>query len=112
MTRAELKRQKREETKQTKVYHLTEAQIKKIKLDAVREAIEKTFVLLLGLPLIVLRDKEGYGKKRLERFQDYLIEQYKCFDEGYMGLDEVKKVIEEETGCKVREELREVERIA
>ena len=56
---------------------------------------------MLGLPLIVLRDDFGFGKQRLERFEDRLMEQYECFDEGYIDLETLKKVIRQETGAAV-----------
>ena len=55
----------------------------------------------MGLPLIVLRDDFGFGKQRLERFEDRLIQQFRCFDEGYIDLETLKKVIEQETGAEV-----------
>lgn len=76
-------------------------QIQKIKDQATDEAANRAFVLMLGLPLIVLHDKFGYGAKRLERFMDELIKQYEAFDEGRITLDDLLKTIETETGVKV-----------
>ena len=82
-------------------YTLTDAQIKEIKASAAKEAIEVSVKAMLGLPLIVLRDDFGFGKQRLERFEDRLIQQFRCFDEGYIDLETLKKVIEQETGAEV-----------
>lgn len=84
-----------------KTYTLTDAQIKEIKASAAKEAIEVAVKAMLGLPLIVLRDDFGFGKQRLERFEDRLIQQFRCFDEGYIDLETLKKVIEQETGAEV-----------
>lgn len=86
-----------------KTYVLTDQQIAKLKADAVKEASEKAFVAMLGLPLITLRDKFDFEQAGLERFTDELLEEYKCFDEGYIGLDELKRVIKDETGVKIPE---------
>lgn len=84
-----------------RTYTLTDVQIKEIKASAAKEAIEVSVKAMLGLPLIVLRDDFGFGKQRLERFEGRLIQQFKCFDEGYIDLETLKKVIEQETGAEV-----------
>lgn len=99
MNRRERRRQGINDKPRT--YTLTDQQIAKLKADAVKEASEKAFIAMLGLPMITLRDGFGFGRVRLERFMDRLIEEYKCFDEGCIGLEELKQVIEDETGVKV-----------
>ncbi len=84
-----------------RTYTLTNAQIEEIKKNAAKEAIEISLVAMMGLPLIVLRDKFGFGKQRLEKFEESLVEQYKCFDEGYIELDTLKDAIKQETGMEV-----------
>ena len=84
-----------------RTYTLTDVQIKEIKASAAKEAIEVSVKAMLGLPLIVLRDDFGFGKQRLERFEDRLILLFRCFDEGYFDLVTLKKVIEHETGAEV-----------
>lgn len=42
-----------------RVYNLTEDDIARIKQDATNEALNKAFVLMLGIPAKVLRDKSG-----------------------------------------------------
>lgn len=78
-------------------------QIRKIKDQATDEAAKRAFVQMLGLPLIVLHDKFGYGKQRLERFIDELLKQYEEFDEGRITLDDLLETIETETGVKVED---------
>lgn len=85
----------------TRTYTLTDQQIAKLKADAVKEASEKAFVAMLGLPLLTLRDEFDFGRVRLERFMGRLLEKYECFDEGYVGLEELKQVIKEETEVEV-----------
>ena len=57
-----------------RVYTLTEDDIARIKQDATNEALNKAYVLMLGIPAMTLRDYFGYGSVRLERFTDG------CFD--------------------------------
>lgn len=84
-----------------RTYTLTDQQISKIKADAGKEASEKAFVAMLGLPLLALRDEFDFGQEKLERFMDKLISEYECFDQGYVSLEDLKQVIKEETGLQV-----------
>lgn len=84
-----------------KTYTLTDEQLKAIVDDAIDEASNKAFGMMLGLPLIVLRDTFGFGKERLTRFMDGLLYQYDSFDKDYIALEDLTKTIEEETGYKV-----------
>ena len=104
MNRAERRRQEKATEKKTNTYTLTQAEIDKIKQDAVVEAANIAFVLCLGIPLMVLRDGKGWGKKRLEWLMEKCLEQYDCFQKGYITLDEIKKIIKEETGAEFVEE--------
>lgn len=67
-----------------RTYTLTDAQIREVKTSAAKEAVEVAVKAMLGLPLIVLRDDFGFGKQRLERFEERLMQQFRCFDEGYL----------------------------
>lgn len=66
-----------------------------------REVTEKTMLMLIGIPLIVLRDKYGFGKKRLETFSEEVLLQLKCVENGKVGLDEIHDIIKKETGMEV-----------
>lgn len=103
MKRAEIRRVHREQGKNSKIYHMTAAQIQSLKEEATKDAAGQAFVLMMGLPLIVLHDKFGYGRKRLQRFGDELMNQYESFDEGYITLNDLLETIEEETGIKITE---------
>lgn len=56
----------------------------------------------IGLSLIVLRDKYGFGKKRLEAFADEFLKQLKCVENGAVTLEELHEVIKKETGMEVK----------
>ena len=70
MNRAELRRTEKEQKKLTKTFVLTQEQINEIKKQAADDAIElmaeKTFVLMLGLPLEILITEE-YWKKSAKK---------------------------------------------
>lgn len=48
------------------------------------------------IPLIILRDKFGFGKIRLERYLGYYQEAVESLNEGYLDLKDVEKVLLEE----------------
>ena len=62
MNRAERRRQGIKES--VKTYTLNDEQIKQIKADAVKEAIDTAFILMLGLPVMILHDKYSLLMKR------------------------------------------------
>ena len=45
------------------------------------------------IPLIILRDKFGFGKIRLERYLGYYQEAVDSLNKGYLDLNDVKRVI-------------------
>ena len=67
-----------------------------------REATEQSMLMLIGLPLIVLRDKYGFGKKRLEQFTEEVLRQVKCVENGIVSLEKIHEVIKKETGMEVK----------
>lgn len=95
-------RRKQGVKQKTPTYNLSKDQIEAVKQKAVMEASKQAFILMLGIPLIVMRDEFGFGKKRLERFIDRAIDQYDSFDKGYITLDDLINTIFEETGVEVK----------
>lgn len=63
MNRAERRRLKRNQECCNATYTLRNEDVTRIKQDAAQEAIDKAFVLMLGLPMIVLHDKYGWVKR-------------------------------------------------
>ena len=104
MTRAERRRKQRELEKKNKVYNLSVQDIAQMKIDAVEEATRIGFKTMLVFPLIVLRDKHGFGRKRMNDFVEDVLDQYKMFEEGYFSLEDINKVLEEEVGIKISKE--------
>lgn len=105
MNRADRRRLKRNQESRNATYTLRNEDVTRIKQDAAQEAIDKAFVLMLGLPMIVLRDKYGWGKKRLSDFMNHVLEQYDSFNKNFISLDDLWNAIEKETGVKLIEKV-------
>lgn len=79
-------------------YILTKEEIEAIKM----KASEQAFILMLGLPVMVLHDKWGWRRRhRLPRFMDQVLELYDSFDKGLISLTDIIKTVEEETGIRL-----------
>lgn len=107
MSGAKKKAQKKLEQPKEKVYTLTESQIKQMKSDATNEAMGQALILMLSLPCMVMRDKHGYGKKRMEQYVDDILDYWDSFNKGYITFDDCVKCLEEETGINIVDEGRE-----
>lgn len=92
---------KKKEKKKVARYNLTWNQIENIKLKATSEAMDFAFRQMMLLPLMVLRDKYGYGAKRLEEFIDNVADMLDSYNKGYLDLDDIEKALKEETGIEV-----------
>lgn len=92
---------KKKEKKKVARYNLTWNQIEDIKRKATSEAMDFAFKQMMLLPLMVLRDKYGYGAKRLEEFIDNVADMLDSYNRGYLDLDDIEKTLEDETGIKV-----------
>lgn len=98
MSRAERRQAERETAKKQKTYTLTQAQLDQ-KLKAVEmEATKKAFLMMMGFPLLTLRDKFGFGKERLNRFMDKMMDLYEAYEMDYVDLADLDRTIMEETG--------------
>ena len=106
LTRAEKRRLKRQAEKKNKVYNMTAGQFQSFKEQTTKDVSYKTFVLLLGIAALVLRDKWGFGIIRLPRFIGQCIDLYDSFDKGYLTLDDMHKVLREDAGVDVIETAR------
>lgn len=103
MSRAERRRLERDNSKSQKTYTLTQAQLDE-KLKAVEmEATKKAFLMMMGFPLLTLRDKFGFGKARLNRFMDKMLDLYEAYENDYVDLDDLNNTILEETGVTLLE---------
>ena len=103
LTRQQKRKLERDVKKKNKVLQMTAGQIQRLKADIVEDTAFKALILMLGIPLMVLRDKYDFGKIRLTRFIKQCIELYDSFDKGYITLDDMHKAILDETGINVTE---------
>ena len=92
---------KKKEKKKVARYNLTWNQIEDIKRKATSEAMDFAFRQMMLLPLMVLRDKYGYGAKRLEEFIDNVADMLDSYNKGYLDLDDIEQTLKEETGIEV-----------
>jgi 3-dehydroquinate dehydratase len=98
MSRAERRRLERDNSKAQNTYTLTQAQIDQMKKEVSMEATKKAFIMMMGFPLLTLRDKFGFGKERLNRFMDKMLDLYEAYEMDYVDLDDLNDTIMKETG--------------
>lgn len=68
--------------------------IRKINTD---EVLMKIFYI----PMLVMRDKYGYGTKRLGIFIEHLVDQMKAVEGGYLSVADMRETILKETGVEI-----------
>ena len=70
--------------------------------DEIRDDVtDKALRVIAYVPLIVLHDKWGFGKKRLEKFLYEFAEQIACLENKYVSFDDMIATIKDETGLNV-----------
>jgi len=82
-------------------YNMNTQQIQTLKEDVAQEATERAFILMLGIPAMVLRDHFRFGRKRMEKFTDEVFELYDSYEKDYITLDDLIQTIYQETGVKI-----------
>ena len=80
--------------KKNPVRPLRESDIKRIKREATQDGVNFSNIIFLS----VMRDKEGYGVKRLTRLYDRIQYLVDSFNKGYVDIYDLKKALEEEAG--------------
>lgn len=90
------------------VINIKTSDINQIKENAIMEASNKAFFLMLAIPVMVIHDKypqlmrrDVEGKSRAERFADLCIDLYDSFDRGYITLEDFHQCLWEEAGIKI-----------
>ena len=83
-----------------------ESQIRRIAEDASKEAAahatEEAYERQFAVMMRVLKDRFGFGKKRLHRLWDACLEYIHEIDEGLLTTEEMLKCLEHEDGIKIR----------
>lgn len=60
------------------------------------------FFLPMKVPTKTFQEKKlRTVKGRVEKFVDLCMEEYKCYEEGYVRLDEMAKILKEEANIEV-----------
>ena len=97
MTRAEMRRQAKTLSKKENIYYLTQAQIDKMKEDAVNEAVDVSFALMLAVPTNVLARCywEKSATKRVPKFLDECLSLYESLGAGVVAFSEIIEDVEQ-----------------
>ena len=61
---------------------------------------EDIIATTMYVPMLVLRDKYGFGRKRLGDFLEAVADQMKFIEEGAVTTKDMMRAIEEETGIR------------
>lgn len=96
MNRAERRRAEKAEKKAAKTLNMNISQIIDVKKKATEEALDLAFVLMLALPGMVIHDSFGKLMKketRMETFVDLVLEQYECFRDGHIALEDLQTLL-------------------
>ena len=88
-----------------KVITIKISELEEIKKRAVMEGLDKAFLMMFCIPMTVLHDKMGYGKKRLIQFANHVVDIYEAYDKNNVSLEELWEVLGEE--CRVDVNLNE-----
>lgn len=83
------------------VINIKYSDIQNIKKEAAKEAGEIALLLMLSIPVTVLHDKWGFGKVRIERFTDQVLDLYDSFEKDYVTLDDLKQCLLKEAGITI-----------
>lgn len=106
-----MNRQQRRQAKIKKkepIINIKASDVVAIKSDAETKATNTAFILMLGIPAMVIHDKYPKlmkrvedGKPRVERFTDMCLELYDSFEKGYLTLDDIQECLKEEAGITI-----------
>ena len=97
MTRAEMRRQAKMMSKKENIYHLTQAQIDHMKEEAVQEAVDISFAMMLAVPTNVLARCywEKSAAKRVPKFLDECLSLYESLGAGVVAFSELIEDVED-----------------
>lgn len=84
---------------------IKQSDIDRMKEEATEKGCKMAFNLMMAVPAMVIHDKFGSLMKkecRVEKFVDLCMEEYKCYEEGYVRLDELAKILKDEAGVEIK----------
>lgn len=64
-------------------------------------AVQEALVIMLNMGCIVLHDDHKFGKKRLIKWVDRVLDTWECVMEKYVSIDELSEELIRMTGCRV-----------
>lgn len=100
MNRAERRRLEKKNNKKEPVYNMSQGHINKIKEDTYELATEDAMILLFSLTIRVMKERYGFGRKRLPELAEFLTDAYQEFDESGRTLKEEAEFVYQMTGIK------------
>ena len=83
-------------------YDQIEAERQKAFKDGFIKGKDDSFDLMIALPMIILRDKYGFGAVRLERFIEQMIDVFEAVYDGYVSFSDLLETLKDETGIDIR----------
>ena len=84
---------------------IKQSDIDRMKEEATEKGCKMAFNLMMAVPAMVIHDKFGSLMKkegRVEKFVDLCMEEYKCYEEGYVRLDELAKILKDEAEVEIK----------
>ena len=73
---------------------LRRSDVERMKKQITEDAVKSAFAIFL----MVMRDKWGFGAKRLNRLFDHICGLSEQVDEGYVSTAQLKKILKDEMG--------------
>lgn len=101
MSRAEERRNKREQEKKKVKYNYSAEQLEKMMQEEREKACEFAFLYMVHFSILALRDEYGFGKQRLEKFIEKVFENYRSFDKDYVEVKDIRQTILDEVGIDI-----------
>lgn len=86
----------REERRKQSRIGITAKELKQLDISIKQESIKFTVEMYSVAVAMVLRDKYRFGEVRMKRIMKEITEQFEMITEGYVSLDDMKKVLLEE----------------
>lgn len=87
--------------KKTPTYNMTMEQIEAIKKAAVNEAVEAAWTLMLGMPIMVLTDKNGFTDDEVDKFVDDVMYLHDSYEQGRLTLADIHMALKDEHGISI-----------
>ena len=77
--------------------NLRKSDVERIKKSVTSDAVQNAFAIFL----MVMRDKWGFGAKRLNRLFKHICDLSEMVGDGYISTAEIKKTLREEMGIEI-----------